>query len=132
MPVYPATLQHIPVPMAASQVLTWGKQLKASLEQVHSKGYGHNDIKAANVFLTSKGEQQQTPCCGLCIMSYLAGKLSLNLALAKCQAKGHCNTPGLLPHSLREVMTVLLICVCVRSYPYVHVSLLHVPPFDCV
>ncbi|KAL6756166.1 hypothetical protein V8C86DRAFT_3097397 [Haematococcus lacustris] len=30
--------------------------LKTTLDCIHDKGYGHNDIKAANVFLDSKGE----------------------------------------------------------------------------
>ena len=50
MPVYPATLQHIPAPMKESVILTFGRQLKTSLQHVHQKGYGHNDVKAANIF----------------------------------------------------------------------------------
>ena len=56
MPVYPATLQHIPAPMQESVVLTFGRQLKTSLQNVHLKGYGHNDVKAANVFVSATGE----------------------------------------------------------------------------
>ena len=33
-------------------------QLKTSLQYVHQKGYGHNDVKAANVFISATGEQQ--------------------------------------------------------------------------
>ena len=58
MPVYPATLQHIPAPMQESVILTFGRQLKTSLQNVHQKGYGHNDVKAANVFISTTGEQQ--------------------------------------------------------------------------
>ena len=58
MPVYPASLQHIPAPMQESVILTFGRQLKTSLQSVHQKGYGHNDVKAANVFISAKGKRQ--------------------------------------------------------------------------
>ena len=58
MPVYPATLQHMPIPMAESVVLSFGRQLKTSLQIVHSKNYGHNDVKAANVFISATGKRQ--------------------------------------------------------------------------
>ena len=58
MPVYPATLQHIPAPMKESVILTFGRQLKTSLQHVHQKGYGHNDVKAANIFISAAGERQ--------------------------------------------------------------------------
>jgi len=58
MPVYPATLQHIPAPMQESVILTFGRQLKTSLQNVHQKGYGHNDVKASNIFITATGERQ--------------------------------------------------------------------------
>lgn len=54
MPVYPATLQDIPIPMGESAVLVCGKKLKATLRGIHTRGYGHNDVKAANVFMVSK------------------------------------------------------------------------------
>ncbi|KAL0035576.1 hypothetical protein WJX77_012718 [Trebouxia sp. C0004] len=56
MPVYPATLQHIPAPMKEPVILTFGRQLKTSLQHVHQKGYGHNDVKAANIFISAAGE----------------------------------------------------------------------------
>ncbi|KAJ9510986.1 hypothetical protein QJQ45_027885 [Haematococcus lacustris] len=56
MPLYPATLQHVPCPMDTACLLRCGQQLKNTLDCIHDKGYGHNDIKAANVFLDSKGE----------------------------------------------------------------------------
>jgi serine/threonine protein kinase len=56
MPLYPATLQHVPRPMGHASVLRCGQQLKTALDGIHSKGYGHNDIKASNVFLDSEGE----------------------------------------------------------------------------
>lgn len=56
MPLYPATLQHVPCPMDAAHVLDCGRQLKSTLAGVHSKGYGHNDVKAANVFLDNEGK----------------------------------------------------------------------------
>lgn len=55
MPVYCATLNHIPKPMEESRVLSCGKELKETLELIHKRGYGHNDIKAANIFLDSEG-----------------------------------------------------------------------------
>ena len=56
MPLYPATLQHVPRPMDEARVLECGRQLKTTLDAVHHKGYGHNDIKAGNVFLDQDGE----------------------------------------------------------------------------
>ena len=58
MPVYPATLQHIPAPIQESVILIFGRQLKTSLQNVHQKGYGHKDVKAANVFISIAGERQ--------------------------------------------------------------------------
>ena len=58
MPVYPATLQHIPAAMQESVILTFGRQLKTSLQNVHQKGYGHNDVKASNIFITATGKRQ--------------------------------------------------------------------------
>lgn len=55
MPLYPSTLQHLPVPMDELVVLACGRSLETTLIQIHSKGYGHNDIKAANVYITADG-----------------------------------------------------------------------------
>lgn len=55
MPVYPATLQHIPAPLQEAVILTFDRQLKTSLQNVHQKGHGHNDVKAANVFIYATG-----------------------------------------------------------------------------
>ncbi|KAL0038733.1 hypothetical protein WJX79_005652 [Trebouxia sp. C0005] len=60
MPVYPATLQHIPAPIQESVILTFGRQLKTSLQNVHQKGYGHNDVKAANIFISATGHLDLT------------------------------------------------------------------------
>ncbi|KAL6763287.1 hypothetical protein V8C86DRAFT_1783980 [Haematococcus lacustris] len=49
-------LQHVPCPMDTACLLRCGQQLKNTLDCIHDKGYGHNDIKAANVFLDSKGD----------------------------------------------------------------------------
>ena len=49
MPLYPATLQHVPRPMDEARVLACGLQLKATLDAVHREGYGHNDIKVGNL-----------------------------------------------------------------------------------
>ena len=70
MPVYPATLQHIPAPMQESVILTFGRQLKTSLQNVHKEGYGHNDIKAANVFISATGERQPVTSF-VCVHAYL-------------------------------------------------------------
>ncbi|DBA89314.1 TPA: Protein kinase, membrane associated tyrosine threonine 1 [Trebouxia sp. C0005] len=56
MPLYPSTLQHLPVPMDAPVVLACGKQLESTLKQIHNAGYGHNDVKAANVFISASGD----------------------------------------------------------------------------
>ena len=56
MPLYPATLQHVPRPIDEVRVLDCGQQLKNTLDAVHRRGYGHNDVKAGNVFLDQGGE----------------------------------------------------------------------------
>ena len=55
MPLYPATLQHVPCPVDAACLLRFGEQLRATLASIHKVGYGHNDVKAANVFLDNEG-----------------------------------------------------------------------------
>ncbi len=62
MPVYPATLQHIPIPEEESVVLIHGRQLRSTLQNIHRRNYGHNDVKAANVFVSATGEAQLTAC----------------------------------------------------------------------
>lgn len=57
MPMYPATMAHIPTPMDESAVLVCGKKLKTTLQDIHARGYGHNDVKASNVFISKTGEQ---------------------------------------------------------------------------
>ncbi|DBB11838.1 TPA: PR domain zinc finger protein 1 [Trebouxia sp. C0006] len=42
--------------MKESVILTFGRQLKTSLQHVHQKGYGHNDVKATNIFISAAGE----------------------------------------------------------------------------
>ena len=71
MSVYPATLQHIPIPMEESVVSIHGRQLRATLQNLHRRNYGHNDIKAANVCISATGEGQLTTyCCSssLCVL----------------------------------------------------------------
>lgn len=58
MPLYPSTLQHLPVSTDAPVFSLCGKQLEFTLKQIHNAGYGHNDVKAANVFNSASGEQQ--------------------------------------------------------------------------
>jgi serine/threonine protein kinase len=58
MPLYPATLHNVPRPMDETYVLDCGRQLKATLDAIHREGYGHNDIKAGNVFLDQNGENK--------------------------------------------------------------------------
>ena len=77
MPVYPATLQHMPIPMAESVVLSYGRQLKFTLQIVHSKNYGHNDVKAANVFISSTGKQQLIACA--CFTLFVCALVSKSL-----------------------------------------------------
>ena len=62
MPVYQATLQHMPIPMAESVVLYFGRQLQSTLQIVHSTKSGHSDVKAASVFISAKGKQQSIAC----------------------------------------------------------------------
>ncbi|KAL6756514.1 hypothetical protein V8C86DRAFT_1829505 [Haematococcus lacustris] len=46
---------HVPCPMDPTSLLRCGQQLRHTLTCIHSKGYGHNDVKASNVFLDSEG-----------------------------------------------------------------------------
>ena len=57
MPLYPSNLQHLPVPMDERVVLACGRSLETTLKQMHGKGYAHNDIKAANVYISADGEK---------------------------------------------------------------------------
>ncbi|DBA68913.1 TPA: Protein kinase, membrane associated tyrosine threonine 1 [Trebouxia sp. C0005] len=56
MPLYPSTLQHLPVSTDAPVFSLCGKQLEFTLKQIHNAGYGHNDVKAANVFNSASGD----------------------------------------------------------------------------
>ena len=46
-------------------VLICGKKLKTTLQDIHARGSGHNDVKAANVFIPETDEQimQPLPSC---------------------------------------------------------------------
>ncbi len=56
MPLYSCTLQHVPIPVDEAVLCKAGGLLRDTLKHVHSKGYGHNDVKAANIFLDAEGE----------------------------------------------------------------------------
>jgi serine/threonine protein kinase len=58
MPVYPATLVAVPVPMSATAVLRCGQQVKEALECIHSSGHAHCDVKPSNIFIDSNGKQR--------------------------------------------------------------------------
>ncbi|EFJ52673.1 hypothetical protein VOLCADRAFT_85892 [Volvox carteri f. nagariensis] len=47
---------HVPRPMNAACLLRCGQQIHTTLGLVHQAGNGHNDIKAAKVFLNSQGD----------------------------------------------------------------------------
>eukprot|EP00197_Chlamydomonas_leiostraca_P010294 CAMPEP_0202884914 /NCGR_PEP_ID=MMETSP1391-20130828/41393_1 /ASSEMBLY_ACC=CAM_ASM_000867 /TAXON_ID=1034604 /ORGANISM="Chlamydomonas leiostraca, Strain SAG 11-49" /LENGTH=360 /DNA_ID=CAMNT_0049568147 /DNA_START=60 /DNA_END=1142 /DNA_ORIENTATION=+ len=55
MPLYPATLQHVPVPMDAAGALKVGREVKDVLDNMHQAGWFHNDVKAPNIFLDNDG-----------------------------------------------------------------------------
>ena len=56
MPIYPSTLHHMERPVDEAIVLQCGLELKPTLQAIHKKDYGHNDIKASNIFLDQSGE----------------------------------------------------------------------------
>ena len=43
--------------MDESAVLQRGETFKATFQRIHARQYGHKDVKAANVFVTTEGEQ---------------------------------------------------------------------------
>jgi serine/threonine protein kinase len=45
MPLYPATLQHMPKPLPAQDVLVIGKQVLDGLLHMHQCGWAHCDVK---------------------------------------------------------------------------------------
>jgi len=54
MPIYPATLQH-PQILDENLLFSIGKQVKKSLDMMHSEGLIHCDIKPPNLFLNNEG-----------------------------------------------------------------------------
>src|SRR5690348_10929211 len=47
-------LQHGPVPLP--ELLEWSSQIADALEAAHNAGIIHRDIKAANLFITTRGQ----------------------------------------------------------------------------
>ena len=68
MPIYPSTLHHMERPVDEAIVLQCGLELKPTLQAIHKKDYGHNDIKASNIFLDQSGELIYTLQSHLCIL----------------------------------------------------------------
>ena len=54
MPLYPATLQHLP-DLADDDALVVGTQVLSALSYMHDAGLGHCDVKAPNIFLDADG-----------------------------------------------------------------------------
>ena len=81
MPMYPATLHHIPPPIQESVILTFGRQLKTSLQKVYQKGYGHNDVKAANIFISATGERQPITQFHVCMLSSCNDRFTMTPSL---------------------------------------------------
>jgi serine/threonine protein kinase len=57
IPVYPATLQHLPRPYKQDRVLRIGRELIQALAHVHASGLVHCDIKASNIFVGYDGKR---------------------------------------------------------------------------
>lgn len=55
MPVYPATLQHVPH-LTPSAALKIGSDMKAALQHLHLCELAHCDVKAPNIFINSNGD----------------------------------------------------------------------------
>ena len=94
MPVYPATLQLIPAPMQESVILTFGRQLRTSLQSVHHKDYSHNDVKAANVFISATGEQY--PNHVICMLPAVSAMSDMYPSSVYTQVSEYLRTLGLL------------------------------------
>lgn len=56
MPLYPATLQHMPPPVPANTLLKLGQDVHQGLKHMHSAKLAHCDVKAPNIFITSGGD----------------------------------------------------------------------------
>jgi serine/threonine protein kinase len=55
MPIYPATLQHIPC-LSPAAALKIGGDVLAALQHMHKCGFGHCDVKAPNIFINYSGD----------------------------------------------------------------------------
>ncbi len=55
MPLYAATLQHMPKPLPFTDALIIGEEVLEGLLHMHSCGWGHCDVKSPNIFLTHEG-----------------------------------------------------------------------------
>lgn len=55
MPLYVASMQHVPPTMAESGALRLGRDVKAGLHAMHKAGWAHNDVKASNILLDDNG-----------------------------------------------------------------------------
>jgi serine/threonine protein kinase len=56
LPMLPKSASQLPLPRPSSEVIPFFRQLLCSLHSLHSIGIWHEDLKPANILMTSEGK----------------------------------------------------------------------------
>ena len=55
IPLFAATLEHVPFPMGEAAVVRVGHEILIALNAMHAKNWCHNDLKPSNIFIDWSG-----------------------------------------------------------------------------